>query len=95
MNRFPTASAPLPGSGAQTRPQPLPRFPTLREGSGGSGWEGVGRKGLRLDHCREVVRHPPLSKSTRPHPNAARDPKYTVVPQRERLDRGEPIRYEE
>lgn len=25
---------------------------------------------------------------------SARDPKYTVVPQRERLDRGEPIRYE-
>jgi hypothetical protein len=24
---------------------------------------------------------------------SARDPKYTVVPQRERLDRGEPIRY--
>ncbi|MGH3370889.1 MAG: NrfD/PsrC family molybdoenzyme membrane anchor subunit, partial [Nocardioidaceae bacterium] len=25
---------------------------------------------------------------------SARDPKYTVVPQRERLDRGEPIRYQ-
>ena len=24
---------------------------------------------------------------------SARDPKYTVVPQRERLDRGEPVRY--
>jgi hypothetical protein len=25
---------------------------------------------------------------------SARDPKYTVVPQRERLDRGEPVRYQ-
>jgi hypothetical protein len=25
---------------------------------------------------------------------SARDPKYTVVPQRERVDRGEPVRYE-
>jgi hypothetical protein len=24
---------------------------------------------------------------------SARDPKYTVVPQRERVDRGEPVRY--
>jgi hypothetical protein len=24
---------------------------------------------------------------------SAKDPKYTVVPQRERLDRGEPVRY--
>ena len=26
---------------------------------------------------------------------SARDPKYTVVPQRERVDRGEPVRYHE
>ena len=26
---------------------------------------------------------------------SARDPKYTVVPQRERLERGEPVRFEE
>jgi hypothetical protein len=25
---------------------------------------------------------------------SARDPKYTVVPQRERLNRGEPVRYQ-
>ena len=28
-------------------------------------------------------------------PASAKDPKYTVVPQRERLDRGEPVRYEQ
>jgi hypothetical protein len=26
---------------------------------------------------------------------SAKDPKYTVVPQRERLDRGEPVRFEQ
>jgi len=50
-NRFRTAS----GKWCPDPTATASRFPTPREGSGGSGREGVARRGLRLDHCREAV----------------------------------------